>query len=168
VGEIQSTRKNLDTVLRALTEVPRLHLAVVGRDQESPYPQMATELGISDRVHFMGYRTDVPDLMRAVDLFVFPSRYEACSLVLLEAMASGLPIITTQTAGGAELVEDSFGRTLPDPNDEQALAEALASLIETPSLINQMSREARSTAQKHTWQRMSEEYLNLFEKSVPN
>jgi glycosyltransferase involved in cell wall biosynthesis len=168
VGEIQTTRKNLDTVLRALDKVPALHLAVVGRDEDSPYPQMAHDLEMSDRVHFLGYRTDVPDLMRAADLFVFPSRYEACSLVLLEAMASGLPIITTQTAGGAELVKDSFGKTLPDPNDECALAEALASVTGNSSLLEQMAYEARSAAQEHTWQRMSEQYLDLFEKSVSN
>jgi len=166
VGEIETSRKNLDTVLQALDRIPDLHLAVVGSKDKSPYPRMTCKLGISDRVHFLGYRTDVPDLMRAADLFVFPSRYEACSLVLLEAMASGLPIITTQTAGGAELVKDSFGKTLPDPNDEYALAEALASLTENPSLLEQMGYEARSAAKEHTWRSVSKQYLDLFEKSA--
>jgi hypothetical protein len=58
-------------------------------------------LNVSDHVHFLGYRRDIPDLMRTANIFVFPSRYEACPLVLLEAMASGLPIVTAQTAGGS-------------------------------------------------------------------
>ncbi|MFB6232002.1 MAG: glycosyltransferase family 4 protein [Salinibacter sp.] len=164
VGEIRTPRKNLDTVLEALDSVPTLHLAVAGRRAESPYPDMARRLGLSDRVHFLGFRKDVPDLMRAADLFVFPSRYEACSLVLLEAMASGLPIVTAQTAGGAELVEDCFGRVLPDPNDEQALAQALDSLIGDPEQLEDMGRAARSAATHHTWSNMANEYLALFEQ----
>lgn len=163
VGEIRTPRKNLDTVLEALNSVPSLHLAVVGRQNGSPYPRMASRLGVSDRAHFLGFRKDVPDLMRAADLFVFPSRYEACSLVLLEAMASGLPIVTAQTAGGAELVEDRFGRVLSDPNDEQALAQAIRSLISDPVQLERMAREARSAATQHTWSRMANEYLTLFE-----
>lgn len=168
VGEIRTPRKNLDTVLDALDSVPSLHLAVVGRRDESPYPRMAKRLGVSDRVHFLGYRDDVPDLMRAADLFVFPSRYEACSLVLLEAMASGLPIVTAQTAGGAELVEDGFGRVLSDPNDERALAQALESLISDPAQLEQMARQARAAATQHTWTEMANEYLALFENGTPS
>jgi len=164
VGEIRTPRKNLDTVLEALNSVPSLHLAVAGRQDGSPYPDRARTLDVTDRVHFLGFREDVPDLMRAADLFVFPSRYEACSLVLLEAMASGLPIVTAQTAGGAELVEDRFGRVLPDPNDEQALAQALDSLIGDPEQLGRMGREARSAATHHTWSNMANEYLALFEQ----
>jgi len=166
VGEIRTPRKNLDTVLRALQSVSALHLAVVGNTDQSPYPHMADDLGVSDRVHFMGYRKDVPDLMRAADLFVFPSRYEACSLVLLEAMASGLPIITAQTAGGAELIKESFGRVLPNPNDEDALAHALTSLTNNPNQLEQMADEARSTAEQHTWSKMADKYLHLFKEKT--
>ncbi len=60
VGDIRSRRKNLELVLHALTEVRGLHLAVVGDTARSPYPAMAAELGVMDRVHFLGYRRDVP------------------------------------------------------------------------------------------------------------
>ena len=93
-GDIRLPRKNLDTVLKALVEVPDLHLAVVGVTDGSPYPQLAESLGISDRVHFLGFRRDVPSLMKIVDFFVFPSRYEPFGLVIIEAMATGLPVIT--------------------------------------------------------------------------
>jgi glycosyltransferase involved in cell wall biosynthesis len=87
-GDIRTTRKNLDTVLQALVKVPNLHLAVVGKTEDSPFPELANNLGISERVHFLGYRRDIAEIMRSVDLFVFPSRYEACSLVLLEELSS--------------------------------------------------------------------------------
>jgi glycosyltransferase involved in cell wall biosynthesis len=167
VGEIRTPRKNLDTVLRALNSLPELHLAVVGETDDSPYPRMSQEIGVADQVHFMGYRSDVPDLMRAADLFVFPSRYEACSLVLLEAMASGLPIITAQTAGGAELIGDDFGYVLQNPNDEEKLAKVLRSLMSNPARLSKMGREARSAATQHTWTKMSNQYLHLFEKVAP-
>ena len=165
VGEIRTPRKNLDTVLEALQSLPTLHLAVVGHRDGSPYPRMASTLGVSDRVHFLGFREDVPALMRASDLFLFPSRYEACSLVLLEAMASGLPIVTAQTAGGAELIEPSFGHVLSNPNDERALAEAVRPLLEDPAQREQMARAARSTATQHTWSEMANKYLTLFENA---
>ncbi|HEY9710124.1 MAG TPA: glycosyltransferase family 4 protein, partial [Oculatellaceae cyanobacterium] len=88
VGDIRINRKNLDTVLHALVQVPDLHLAVAGATEESPYPQLAAQLGLGQRVHFLGYRCDVSQLMQAVDLLVFPSHYEPFGLVVLEAMAS--------------------------------------------------------------------------------
>ncbi len=70
-GDIRTSRKNLDTVLQALVQVPDLHLAVVGGIEGSPFPQLAASLGLSDRVHFVGYRRDIAEIMRASDLFVF-------------------------------------------------------------------------------------------------
>jgi glycosyltransferase involved in cell wall biosynthesis len=99
--------------------------------------------------------------MRAADFFVFPSRYEACSLVLLEAMASGLPIVTAQTAGGAELVDDACGVVLDDPDDRDRLAAALQALTAHPSRRDRMSRHARDRALNHTWTLMAEAYLDL-------
>ncbi|MDP5337776.1 MAG: glycosyltransferase family 4 protein, partial [Nodularia sp. (in: cyanobacteria)] len=93
-GDIRLARKNLDTVLQALVKVPELHLAVAGNTQGSPYVQLAKSLGLDERVHFLGQRSDVPELMKAVDFLVFPSRYEPFGLVVIEAMASGLPVIT--------------------------------------------------------------------------
>lgn len=161
VGDIRTPRKNLDSVLNALATVPALHLAVVGSTEGSIYPQMASSLGLAPRVHFLGFREDVPDLMRAADLFVFPSRYEACSLVLLEALASGLPVVTARTAGGAELITESCGRVLSDPNDVQALADTIKSLAQKPDLLQDMSRSARRLAEQHTWSTMANQYLAL-------
>ena len=99
--------------------------------------------------------------MRAADLFVFPSRYEACTLVLLEAMASGLPIITASTAGGAELVDDDCGLVLTDPEDVEGLIRAMKKLVSEPALRASMGRAARERALQHTWEDMTEKYLAL-------
>lgn len=163
-GDIRTPRKNLDTVLQALAKVPNLHLAVVGSTEGSPFPQLAAELGLTERVHFMGYRRDIADIMRTVDLFVFPSRYEACTLVLLEALSSGLPVITATATGGAELVTPECGIVLPDSDDIQALAAAMLSLVKEPSRMQQMGAAARIVAEQHSWTTMAQTYLDLFEE----
>lgn len=161
VGDIKTPRKNLDTVLQALTQVNGLHLIVVGSTDKSPYPQLAKTLGLADRVHFLGYRRDVAQIMKAVDFFVFPSRYEACSLVLLEAMASGLPIITAQSAGGSELVNNRCGIVLQNPDSVRPLAEAMEKLTYDTPLCREMGQSARAVAEDHSWKTMAQQYLAL-------
>ncbi len=165
-GDIRTPRKNLDTVLHALAKVPDLHLAVVGSIEGSPFPNLAASLGLSERVHFLGYRRDIAEIMRAADLFVFPSRYEACTLVLLEALASGLPVITATTTGGAELVTPECGIVLPDSDDADALAQALLSLVSNHLLMQQMGKAARLVAQQHSWTTMAQTYIDLFEELI--
>jgi glycosyltransferase involved in cell wall biosynthesis len=165
-GDIRTSRKNLDTVLHALVKVPELHLAVAGATERSPYPQMAEKLGLSDRVHFLGFRRDVAQIMKAVDLFVFPSRYEACTLVLLEAIATGLPVVTAATAGGAEIVTPECGVVLSDSEDSQALAEALTRLASDRDLRTQMGKAARAIAERHSWTSKAQSYVDLFEQLV--
>ena len=167
-GDIRTPRKNLDTVLQALVQVPDLHLAVVGHIEDSPFPQLAASLGLSDRVHFVGFRRDIPEIMRSVDLFIFPSRYEACSLVLLEALSSGLPVITATATGGAELVTPECGIVLTDSNDIDALAVAMMSLVSDFALMQQMSQAARSVAEQHSWTTMAQTYVDLFEELSKN
>ncbi|QKQ74751.1 glycosyltransferase family 4 protein [Nostoc sp. TCL240-02] len=167
-GDIRTPRKNLDTVLHALMKVPDLHLVVVGHTQNSPFPQLAASLGLSERVHFVGFRRDIPQIMQGVDLFVFPSRYEACSLVLLEALSSGLPVITAKATGGGELVTPECGIVLPDSDDIDALALALLTLVSSPTLIQQMGKAARSVAEKHSWTTMAQTYVDLFEELSKN
>ncbi|MEH2414719.1 glycosyltransferase family 4 protein [Nostoc sp.] len=167
-GDIRTPRKNLDTVLHALAKVPNLHLAVVGHIEGSPFPELAASLALSERVHFVGYRRDIPEIMRSVDLFIFPSRYEACSLVLLEALSSGLPVITAAATGGAELVTPECGIVLPDSDDVDALAVALMSLVSVDALMQQMGKAARSVAEQHSWTTMAQTYVDLFEELSKN
>ncbi|BAZ17312.1 group 1 glycosyl transferase [Calothrix sp. NIES-4071] len=166
VGDIRTNRKNLDTVLKATAKVPSLHLVVVGDTEGSPYLEMAENLGLSDRVYFTGFRRDVAQIMRAVDFFVLPSRYEACTLVLLEAMASGLPVITAITAGGAELVTKESGFVLSNSDDVDGLAGAFTTLIEDKELRDRMSKSARMVAQDNTWISKAQCYVDLFEQQV--
>jgi glycosyltransferase involved in cell wall biosynthesis len=165
VGDIRTPRKNLDSVLRAVQQIGNIHLAVVGETRKSVFPRMATSLGLQDRVHFLGYRRDIPSLMRAADMFVFPSRYEACSLALLEALASGLPVITAVTAGGSELITRDSGEVLADPNDLPRLIAAIRRFLNVDQ--QRIARAAaRAIAEQHSWDRMAADYLHLFQEHL--
>ncbi len=167
-GDIRTPRKNLDTVLHSLVQVPQLHLAVVGGTAGSPYPELARSLNLENRVHFLGFRQDVPDLMKAADFLVFPSRYEPFGLVVLEAMATGIPVITAATTGAAQLVTPDCGIVLPDSDDTQALAEALNQLVKCDrQQRQQMGQVARAIAEQHSWANMAHNYVNLFEELQP-
>ena len=163
-GDLRTSRKNLDTVLRALTKTPSgLHLAVAGSHQNTAWPAMAQSLGVAERVHFLGFRTDMPALMRAADFFVFPSRYEACSLVLLEALASGLPVITAASAGGAEIVTENVGFVLAECEDVDRLSRLMTTLAEDIPLRHSMRQAGRKIALAHGWQAMARRYLAVLE-----
>lgn len=165
-GDLQTSRKNLDTVLHALVDVPGLHLLVAGATDGSPYPALAGRLGLDGRVHFLGYRRDVPRLMRAADLFVLPTRYEPFGLVLVEALATGLPVVTARTAGAAPIVEAAGGTVLDDPDDVAALARALQTLAADAELRARLGTRARAAAEAHGFGRMAEQYADLIEAAA--
>jgi glycosyltransferase involved in cell wall biosynthesis len=163
VGDIRTPRKNLDTVLRALQQTPEIHLAVAGSVKGSPYPALARELGVSERVIFLDKVSRIASLMRSVDLFVFPSRYEAHPLVVLEAMASGLPAIVSGNFGAEKFLGDG-GHILKDPNDVNALAARMTELMQAPEKRRSMALAARERALGMKWSTMAAAYLDVYEK----
>ena len=163
VGDLRTPRKNLGTVLKALKHLPEhVHMAVAGYLPGSPYPEEAKALGIADRVHFLGLVKEMPVLMHSVDAYVFPSRYEAMSLSLLEAMAAGLPVVTAHTAGGAEIITPECGIVLDDPDDPQALAQAVGRLASDDAQRLAMGRAANELATGFGWARMAQQYIALY------
>ncbi len=162
-GDIKVPRKNLETVLKAMQHVPELHLAVAGATEGSPSPDVARELGVADRVHFLGKVTEMAALMRSADLFVFPSRYEPFGLVVTEAMASGVPVIVSRCSGAADFVGDG-GILLNDPNDFMRLAEVMNQLRVDADTRAKMSRAGRMRALQMQWSTMADAYLQVFEE----
>jgi glycosyltransferase involved in cell wall biosynthesis len=163
VGDLRTPRKNLGTVLAALKHLPEhVQIAVAGYLPGSPYPEQAKALGIAHRVHFLGLVKEMPVLMHSVDAFVFPSRYEAMSLSLLEAMAASLPVVTARTAGGAEIITPECGIVLDDPDDPLALAGAVAKLAGNDVARRAMGAAASELATGFGWARMAGQYIALY------
>jgi len=161
VGDIRSSIKNPDGVLQALADARDVHLALAGSLDGSPLPDLARELDITDRVHFLGFRRDIAALMRAADFFVLPSRRDSCPLVLLEALASGLPSIVSSNVGTADLVADGAGFVIDEPNDHSRIARHMQLLSQDSALRRTLARKARSVAQNHSWDRMASQYVRL-------
>lgn len=132
-------KKGFDLLLAALAELAtrgipfRATIAGDG-DQREPLEAEARRLGLADRVAFPGWCGDVPALLATGDVFAFPSRQEGFPLMLLEAMASGLPVIATRIPGTDEIVTgDDIGLLVP-VDDRDGLADALAATLSQPSL----------------------------------
>ncbi len=161
VGEIRTPRKNLDSLLRAMCELPVLHLAVAADLTDSSMPTMAKELNLAERVHFLGKSSRIPALMRSVDLFVFPSRYEAHPLVVMEAIASGLPVIVSGTFGAADFLSNA-GCILEDADDVAELTDRIRELLDSPSLREDLGLRARQRALGMQWSHTAARYLDLY------
>jgi len=155
-GDLRSRRKGLDTILHALPHLsPDVHLLVAGDPTASPYPATVRAAQLEERVTFLGFRRDVSTLMRAADLFVFPSLYEACSLVVLEAMASGLPVITTPAAGSSEVITHGVdGVLLTDATDHRGLAAHIQALLDDTQRRQALGVAARQTALRYDWSKV--------------
>jgi glycosyltransferase involved in cell wall biosynthesis len=165
VGDIRTPRKNLDTVLRAMRQAPGIFLVVAGAVDRSPYPALARDLDVAQRVKFLGQVKTIDLLMRSVDMFVFPSRYEAHPLVLLEAMASGLPSIVSGTFGADEFIGGG-GFILDHPDDDQALAAYMRTLAADPALRSSMGAAGRRRALEMHWSTTANHYLRIFEEVI--
>lgn len=125
-------RKGLETAIKSLALVDRRAvLLVAGKDRhERRYRRLAQDLGVPDRIRFLGPCTDVENLYRAADVFVFPTRYDPFSNATLEAMASGLPVVTTRFNGAHEILEQGRdGWIVNDPFSPEETAKGIAAIL---------------------------------------
>ncbi len=143
--------KNQADLVRALAVTgPEVHLALVGQPRDDAYARevrtLVGQLGVEDRVTWIGGLDDVAPLLRACNVFAFASVDEAAPVAVLEAMSTGLPVVTTDIPGTRHLVTDGVeGRRVP-PGDAGALARAIDDLARDPDLRRRLGHQARETA----------------------
>ncbi|MEM1439257.1 MAG: TIGR03088 family PEP-CTERM/XrtA system glycosyltransferase [Pseudomonadota bacterium] len=139
-------------------------LVIVGDGQErDTLTRLAQRLGVADSVWITGDRSDVADLMRAMDVFVLPSRNEGVSNTLLEAMASGLPVVATDVGGNRELVEPGVTGELVPCGDDEALGDAISAYLNDTSLRARHGAAARdSVLKRFSLDRMMRDYDALY------
>jgi len=159
--------KGLAPLIRALAHLPRetpLKIAVVGHPKFARYERLAESLGVRDRVIFLGFRASPKDAYFAADFLVHPTFYDPCSLVVLEALACGLPVITTRYNGAGELLSPpSNGFVIDDPHDARELGDALTILAD-PAYRATASVAARGAAQAWTFEPHYAALLGIFEE----
>ena len=128
---------------------PMQALIVGGGRREAEMRDLAASLNLTQVVHFLGYREDIPDLLAAMDIFTLPSYGEGVSLAMLEAMAAGLPIIVSRVGGLPEIVQDGETGLLIPPRDPEALAEGLARLLAQPAWARSLGEKARAQVEQN-------------------
>ncbi len=157
-------RKGLAEAIGALAcvEDRRLVLVVVGKQEPGSYRRLARRLGVEDRVIFSGPTTLPIDFYSAAGFFVLPTRHDPCSLVVLEALAMGLPVISTIFNGACEIIEDGrHGCVLSDPSDIEALAAAMRQLLD-PAVRQAMSRECLALRPRLAYGHHLDELLRIY------
>ncbi len=140
--------KGVDDFVRAagrvLAKVPGARFVVVGDGKErAALDRLAGELGIPDKVHFVGERSDVRSLLAGLDLFVLASREEGLGTALLEAMAAGVPVVATSVGGIVEVVEDSVSGILAPPGDVDRLADSIVTMLDNRELADRLAKNGR-------------------------
>ncbi|MEO0981521.1 MAG: glycosyltransferase [Pseudomonadota bacterium] len=138
-------KKGLDTLLDAAKQTPGLYVWIAGDGPlESALKAQAQALGLNDRVRFLGWRNDRGALLAACDFVAFPSRYEPFGTVTVDAWAAGKPLVAADAVGPAAYVEDGLNGLLVPKNDDDALAAAMARLINEPDLAQTLVRGGRA------------------------
>lgn len=156
------------TAMRQLGADAGIHLAIAG-DGPLSAGLAASARDIAERVHFLGYRTDVADLLDAADLVVQPSEYDALPTTLIQALAAGRPSVATAVGGIPEIVTDDVGILVP-AKEPAALATAIRELATDPQRRQRLGTAARQRFERrfhaHTWARsLSELYTEIREET---
>jgi L-malate glycosyltransferase len=166
-----TTRKGLNYLLGALAELipvyPNLHYRILGEgDEKNNLENLTRELGLAKNVEFLGnvLHEKTPVFYQEASFFVLPSLNEGMSNAMLEALASGLPILTTDTGGARELVKDGENGFILKMEDSADIVEKIKKLLTDPALQEKMAQRNRAIALEKSWKKVAEAYKNIYQK----
>jgi UDP-glucose:(heptosyl)LPS alpha-1,3-glucosyltransferase len=164
VGDL---RKGADAAIAALARTMGPELVLVSRSDPARWRRQAAALGLERRVHFLPPTDRIEEVYALADTFLFPTPYDAFGMVIAEAMASGLPVVTTRRAGAAELIEDGRnGVLVDDPRDAAALGAELQRLASSLPLRTTLGEAARRSLAGRSWDAVAAETAGVYERIV--
>lgn len=164
IGRLEP-QKDFPNLFRAMRKLPDVHLAIVGVGSlQAELQTLSRTLTLSERVHFLGQRNDIPALLRNADLYVQASAWEGFGIAAVEAMASGLPLVITDVSGLREVVAEA-GVRVP-PSDPEALSRAVSDLLADEEKRFELAHQARERAQLFTVSTCADAYTKLYEKLI--
>jgi glycosyltransferase involved in cell wall biosynthesis len=163
-------RKNYDTAIRAVaaTQNKNLHYFICGKGPEKEALEaLAKELGVSDQIHLLGFRSDIKELLSAVDLFLFTTKQEGLPRSMMEAMASGLPCVASRIRGNTDLLEGTDGGFLCNTFAVEEYAEKLSFLAENPEKREAMGKSNLETIKAFSIETVTEEIRAIYNAELP-
>lgn len=166
LGRLTAIKGQADLIdaVSFLQAEPLPHLLLIGDGEEQgALRARAEQVGLQDRTLLCGWRTDIGDLLRAIDVFVLPSHNEGMGRALVEAMYLGLPVIATDVGGIPELIEDGVQGLLVPPRAPAALADAIARMLSDTELRHRVGDQAALRARDYGADRMVERLVELYD-----
>ena len=160
----------IDAMTEIVKESPNVCLCIVGDytadpDVTNEVKRKVKASGLEEKVIWTGVRTDIPELLASTDIFVLPSLWEGLSIVLLEAMASGVPVVATAVGSNPEIIRDGENGFLVPPANPPALAKRILELLKDKKKAQLLAEEGQKTIQERfTIKRMVKEYERLYLK----
>lgn len=159
-------RKNYATAIRAVAEIneARVHYFICGKGpEEEKLKALAERLDVASQIHFLGFRSDIKELLAAADIFLFTTKQEGLPRSMMEAMASGLPCIASRIRGNADLLDDTEGGFLCETNDVAAYADKLKLLASDKILREKMGKNNLITIQNFSTETVETEIRKIYE-----
>lgn len=147
---------------------PEFHLLLVGDGElRDEMEGLTGDLYLKEKIHFLGSRSDVPYILAASDLFILPSLWEGLPMALIEAMASGLPVVATRVSGTSEVMVDGRSGILVDPGDSDGIASAIEKILSDPEKTREMGYFSRKRVEDlFSARRQAAEYIELFNRNL--
>lgn len=164
LDEQKGHRHLIDALAKVAVHRPDVVTILVGEGPlENPLRAQCAALGLTDRIRFLGYRRDVPELFEAADMVVLPSLYEGLPLVAIEALAAGRPMVATEVDGTPEVVIHEKTGLLVPPANPTALATAIERLLDNPELASRLAADGRKFVRENfALQRQIDETVALY------
>lgn len=162
-------QKGVDVLLKALAQLDRsdYFCALAGTGEErGKLVRMTASLGLQDRVRFLGFRSDVADLLSEADFVALPSRYEGLPLIVLEAMAAGCPIIATSVDGTAEVLRNEHSALLVPPDDPARLAEAINRFLDASALRGTLAEQAARDVEDYLADNVAQQLISVYGRVI--
>ena len=160
-------KKGAAAAIRAVAKTPGVTLLILSGSNAAPYRVVAEAESVADRVIFLPHTKRPETIFAAADAFVFPTVYDPFGLVVSEAMAAGLTVITSRMAGASELIADGIDGLLTDQSwDVNAIAVHLARLRDDRGLRERLGAAARVRIEPFTWDRTAEQTMSVYQEIV--
>ena len=163
VGDLNAN-KNVSTLIKALPLIPAsFHLLICGKGPlEDDLKKLSYRLGVRDRVHFLGFRSDIKELLFISDMFLFASKREGLPRSIMEAMCCGLPCVVSDIRGNRDLIINNRGGILVAPSDYIGYADAINTIIQDKALAKQMGNHNKEFVKSFSLENVKKELATVY------